>query len=125
MVELAQLLPPPPGSASASAAPSRAASAAVADSEVPPAGGEGDASTKAGSEGSGRAESAAGSGPRLVAVKRLKPDILESEADCISFVTETRLLLRLRNPGAGCLVLPPSDNSACAANAARRHSERS
>ena len=35
--------------------------------------------------------------PRTVAVKRLKPEVLEVEEDVVSFVTEARLLLKLRN----------------------------
>ena len=35
--------------------------------------------------------------PRVVAVKRLKPEVLEVEEDVVSFVNEARLLLKLRN----------------------------
>ena len=46
--------------------------------------------------------------PRIVAVKRLKANILESEDDVFSFITEARLLIRLQHPsivdyiGLGC-----------------------
>ena len=46
--------------------------------------------------------------PRVVAVKRLKANILESEDDVFSFITEARLLIRLQHPsivediGLGC-----------------------
>ena len=45
---------------------------------------------------------------RVVAVKRLKANILESEDDVFSFITEARLLVRLQHPsiveyiGLGC-----------------------
>ena len=36
--------------------------------------------------------------PRTVAVKRLKPHVLESEDDVVAFIQEARLLTRLRHP---------------------------